>query len=180
MLQDYYTVIIPIVFALISTFVKLLSRRDGDTSPKRNDTCIGQAMMLGALSASLVFAINAQRAVGDLHEKIDNKAPLVKEAQARILGGAPTVADLAYVDQANEEFRHAALRAKVVDDCLVMASLCILLVMAFAFIDRYYAFETVINGRQKSYCRKWKWWYAVNIVGMLGFVTVLLFTKQGK
>lgn len=181
MLQENYTIIIPLVFAIISTFVKLLSRRDGDPSPKRNDTCIGQSMMLGALSASLVFAISAQNAFRDLHEKISSKEPIVQEAKAKVAGGAPEVIDVAYLQQAREEINQAAQRANSVVVCILMAALCLGLVLAFALVDRYYAFEAVKDAaNRKSYRRKWEWWYAVNIIGLIGFVTVLLFTKQGK
>lgn len=137
-------------------------------------------MMLGALSASLIFTINALGAVRDLHENIDSKAPFVSEARARIARGVPEAADVAYVRDADDEVRQVALKTYAVLDCVAMAALCILLVVVFAYIDRYHAFKTVTDEGRESHCRKWKWWYAVNIVGVLGFMVVLLYTKQAK
>jgi len=59
MLGRWYPVIFPIAFAVISVIVKLLSRRNDDDSPHRNDCYIGQSLVLGSLSASLVYLIRA-------------------------------------------------------------------------------------------------------------------------
>ena len=180
MLQEYYTIIIPILFAIISVLVKLLSRRDSDSSPKRNDTCIGQSMMLGALSASLIFVVNAGTALRDLRQKISSKESAVKQANDNVTGGSTDPTDLALLRIAEEEKAQVEKRGESVGDCQLIACVCMMLVLGFAAIDRYYAFEEIKVGNRKSYHRKWEWWAILNVVGVVGFVTVLLFTKQGK
>lgn len=58
-LREYYTLYVPVAFALLSAFVKLASRRQNDKSPHRNDLCIGHSMVLGSIAAALAVAVNA-------------------------------------------------------------------------------------------------------------------------
>lgn len=59
MLVTWYPVLFSIGFAIISMGLKIASRRNSDASPLRNDCYCAQSLVLGSLSASLVYLIRA-------------------------------------------------------------------------------------------------------------------------
>jgi len=59
MIQDLHPLIVPLVFAVMSVGIALLSRRGNDPSPIRNELYVGRGLFLGSLSASFVYLIRA-------------------------------------------------------------------------------------------------------------------------
>lgn len=66
-MEKWHPLVISVVFSLIAIVAKLLSRRDGDASPKRNDCYVGQAQVLGAMSAATVYLVKAVFLVKTAH-----------------------------------------------------------------------------------------------------------------
>ncbi len=50
---------VPVLFAFLAIPLRLASRRDGDSSPKKNDAYVAQPLLLAALSASYVYSLKA-------------------------------------------------------------------------------------------------------------------------
>jgi hypothetical protein len=145
MLRENYTLLIPILFAIIAVPVKLLSRREGDKSPKINDTCIGQSLLVGALSASLAFAVSAQKAWKDINKSINERAASISQAEDRIRSGKADIEDVAFSRQFRMQVIQASEKSNIVTVCLVLIAGCLLVVLFFAYLDRFHAFEEVKN-----------------------------------
>ena len=54
-MREWYPVIVTFAFTTLSVVFRLLSRRDGDLSPKRNDLYIAQSLSMGSVSALAVY-----------------------------------------------------------------------------------------------------------------------------
>jgi hypothetical protein len=58
-MRDWYPVLITFLFTALSVVFKLLSRRDKDPAPLRNDLYIAQSLAMGSVSALAVYLIKA-------------------------------------------------------------------------------------------------------------------------
>jgi hypothetical protein len=58
-MRDWYPVLITFLFTALSMVFKLLSRRDKDPAPFRNDLYIAQSLSMGSVSALAVYLIKA-------------------------------------------------------------------------------------------------------------------------
>lgn len=59
LMREWYPIIITSVFTALAVTFKLLSRRDGDISPFRNDFYIAQALFMGSVSALAVYLVKS-------------------------------------------------------------------------------------------------------------------------
>src|SRR5229473_2353320 len=128
-MREWYPIIITSVFTALSVFLKWLSRRDGDTSPFRNDFYVAQSLFMGSLSALAVYLI---------------KSILAGNSDAGL-------------------------------SCSLLLLLYILVLVALAFLDRYFAWDTAPATPQ----RKWPLGVFVpNLLGVAGYFTVFFFDKS--
>ena len=127
MLQEFYSLYVPLAFAVISALVKYLSKRKDDQSPLKNDLCMGQALLLGAISASAAFAVNAQITLQRMIEEISRDPQTVTSA----------IADKTQiVSQARTDWQQIAKQSEAVSGCIGIIVLCIMLVLALAVLDK--------------------------------------------
>jgi hypothetical protein len=175
-MNENYTIVVPFIFAVISVVVKVLSRRDDDTSPKRNDLYVGQSLMLGAMSASLAFTITAGKEYINLNDKIDERKPGVYEAKEREKQGQLTFVDTVFIKQDERDNKRAREIVTIGFNCMIIALVCTMIVLILAAFDRFVTFEKTDTGFQ----RKWVFWTIFNCVGLISFLWVLIYTKPQK
>lgn len=58
-MRESYPIIITVVFTALSVVFKLLSRRDKDSAPLRNDFYVAQSLFMGSVSALAVYLVKS-------------------------------------------------------------------------------------------------------------------------
>lgn len=177
MFLDYYTIIIPFLFAIISILVNvLLSMRKRDKAHKINNYYIALSMMLAAASASTAFALNTGMEYLYLNDRIDVRKVEVHEAIEREKLGQGTIVDKAFIMQQETDGLRA--RDKFIRglDCVILAVAAIVVVLILAILNQHIVFDQTDRVLQPKLAS----WIIFNLVGCVSFLGVLIYTKPVK
>src|SRR5438876_157813 len=142
MLRENYTIIIAVVFVIMSVCINWLSKLSGGVrSHKMNNLYVAISMMLGAVSASTAFGLSASKEYLNLNDKINVRRAEVDEARDRERVGHATIVDKAFIKQDEADSSRARDKFLRGFNCVVLAFLGFVIVLLLALLNKKVVFD---------------------------------------